>query len=213
MAGAWETQHAVLCAVLHVDVTTVAWAFGLRALQIPGPFPPIGLTGMPFDHARNAACMRALELGASHIYFVDSDVIPPRDAVLRLLAHDQPIIGGMYCRRSHPAAVPVAIKDGKWLTEFKPNSVVEVDLIGSGCLLIKSEVLEKLPPQRPGKHWFDWRVDMQGVMQQGECLSEDFTFSVHARRNGYKVFLDTSIRCRHVGYAEADFGSFQPMGA
>lgn len=212
MPGAWELkkQTSVLTAILHVDTTTVAWAFGLRNLQIPGP-PPIGLAGMPFDMARNVAAMRALECGAEWLFFLDSDVVPPHDAVLRLIAHKQPIISGVYCRRSPPVAIPVMIKDGKWLTEFPANAIIEVDLVGAGCLLIHRTVLETLPPQRPGKHWFDWRVDLQGVLPAHECLSEDFTFCTAAKSVGYKVLVDTSIQCRHIGYGESTYQSFVPL--
>ena len=153
MPGFWEmeNQFSVLCAVLHTDQTTITWAFGLRGL-LPGHMPVMGLSGMPFDMARNTACMRTLEGGFDFLFFLDSDVVPPVDAVMKLAKHNLPIVSGLYCRRSPPHAVPVMIKNGQWVTQFKPGSMVEVDVVGAGCLLIKREVLEKCPPQRPGKH-------------------------------------------------------------
>lgn len=191
----------------------MAWSLGLKNLIIPGGIVP--LAGMPFDHARNVACMRALEVGASHIFFLDSDVIPPRDAILRLINHNQPIISGLYTRRSPPAAIPVMIKNGAWVTQYKPGSIVEVDLVGAGCLLIKREVLETFPPQREGHHWFDWKVNYQGgkLYPPGECMSEDFTFCINARKMGYKILVDTSIMCRHVGLAQSTYNRFEPCDA
>lgn len=188
----------------------MAWAFGLRNLIFPGEF--VALAGMPYDHARNVGAMKAIELGASHIFYLDSDVIPPRDAVLRLLAHNQPIISGMYCRRSPPASVPVMLRGNQWITQFPQGKVIEVDLVGAGCLLIQTDVLAKLPPQRDGSHWFDWRVDCPHLAAQGlPPLSEDFTFCHHARQKGYKILVDTAIKCRHVGFAQADYGVFEPL--
>lgn len=212
--GAWETpQASVLGAVLHVDIVTYSWAIGIRNLILPnGQF--IGLSGMPYDMARNSACMRALECGASHIFFIDSDVIAPPDTVLRLLAHNAPVVSGMYCRRSPPAGVPVAIKDGKWLTDFKQGSTVEVDFVGAGCLLIRRDVLEQLPPSSAGRHWFHWRVDMRGanVFPDNACMSEDFVFCQNVREKlGHRILLDTSIVARHIGLAQATFGSFVPL--
>ncbi len=208
--GFWEQNfHKVIGAVLHTDNTTMAWAFGFRRLIFPGEFIP--LAGAPFDHARNQACMAAIEHGATHIFFLDSDVVPPPDAVIRLLAHNVPIISGMYCRRSPPAAVPVMIKDNQWHTQFPMGQVIEVDLVGAGCLLIRRDVLTDLPPQRQGKQWFDWRVDMPHLQEQGlRPLSEDFTWCDHVRKHGIKILVDTSIRCKHLGLAEADYGTFQP---
>lgn len=193
----------------------MAWSLGFRNLIIPGPVLP--LTGMPFDHARNAACRHALDLGLDWIFFLDSDVVPPRDAVLRLLAHRQPIVSGVYRRRSPPVAVPVMLRGGRWITDLPHNQLVDVELVGAGCLLIHRSVLEKFlaNPGRPGKPWFDWRVDLQGLLPQGECLSEDFTFNLRARQEfGYRILVDTSIKCRHIGLGEADGdGNWKPCEA
>lgn len=215
MAGAWEIRDnpSILGAILHVDVTTLAWSFGFRNL-LPANMPFLPLAGMPFDHARNAACMKALDMGAEYLFFLDSDVVPPRDAVVRLLKHRKPIVSGMYRRRSPPVSVPVMIKNGIWVTDFPPNQLLEVDVCGAGCLLIRRDVLEKLPPQRPqaGKHWFDWRVDCGGAVPGGANLSEDFTFNVHAKQYGFPTFVDTSVRCRHIGYGESDGdGNWKPL--
>lgn len=214
MAGSWEIKrnNSVLCGILHVDTTTIAWSFGLRNLIVPGQI--IGLAGMPYDHARNTACQHCLAGGFDWMFFLDSDVIPPRDTVLRLIAHNKPIISGMYCRRSPPHGVPVMIRHGQWVTNFRPGEIVEVDLVGAGCLLIHRTVLESLPHSRPGKPWFDWRVDLMGIDPEGCALSEDFVFCKNVREKlGIPILVDTSIRCRHVGYAEADLGNFKPCEA
>lgn len=216
MPGAWEMVRDtnVLVGILHTDTTTVSWGVGLRMLRWPGRFQvPMLLAGMPFDMARNTACMHSLDVGADAIFFLDSDVIPPPDAIEKLLALNMPIASGMYCRRSPPEGVPVMIRDGQWVRDFPAGALVEVDLVGAGCLLIRTDVLRALPQQRPGKHWFDWRVDMRNVLPPGECLSEDFTFNIWARKHGYKTVVDTSIKCKHVGFAESTFNSFRPLEA
>lgn len=174
------------------------------------------MAGQPFDMARNTICMKALEGGFEWCFMLDSDVIPPRDAVPRLMAHRKPIISGMYCRRSPPHGVPVMIKNGGWHTNFPLGSVQEVDLVGAGCLLIHRSVLERMPPIDPqfGKHWFSWRVDRASVLPPGEALSEDFSFCVHARRTlGIPTLVDTSIKCKHVGLAMADYAEYLPCEA
>lgn len=217
MPGCWEINPAsranVLVGILHTDITTFAWSVGLRQLIYPGP-SPMGLAGMPYDMARNVACMRALEGGFSHLFFLDSDVIPPPDAVLKLLAHDKPVISGMYCRRSPPHGVPVMIKDGVWVTQFEKDSVIEVDYVGAGCLLIRRDVLERLPPIREGKHWFSWQVDLNGIVSPGENLSEDFAFNLQCRKTlGIPTLVDTSIKCLHLGVAESSYGQYLPVGS
>ncbi len=215
--GGWEIKAAnqVLVAILHTDNVCFNWSLGIRRLIIPGP-DPIGICGMPFDHARNVAAQHALASGLDWLFFLDSDVIPPRDAILRLMAHNKPIVSGVYCRRSVPEAIPVMMKPlGQWVTQIPSGGLMEVATVGAGCLLIHRTVFERLPPQRPteGKTFFDWRVDCLAVKSKEECLSEDFTFCVHARKHGIPTFVDCGVRCRHVGLAEADYGSFRPLGA
>lgn len=217
MPGFWELPKSVLCAILHTDATTVGWAFGLRNLQVPGQV--IGLAGMPFDMARNTACMRALDMGVDNLLFLDSDVIPPPDAVHRLLRHNLPIVSGVYCRRSPPHSVPVMLKGGQWVYDLPDDKkipgypLLEVDLVGAGCLLISTDVLRSLPPQRSGCHWFDWRVHLRGTEGHPPetCLSEDFTFNVHAKKHGVPTLVDVSIRCKHVGNAEFGYKSVAPL--
>lgn len=214
MPGAWELQPDVFCYTLHVDVVTFHWAAGIRRLRIPGRFQDImGVSGMPFDHARNTATAHALAVGADYVFSLDSDVIPPPDTIYRLLRHNLPIVSGVYHRRSPPHAVPVCMRNGGWAVDLKPNCLEEVELVGSGCLLIRRDVLESVPAQRAGKRWFDWRVDLRELEDMGPHLSEDFTWNAWVRKHGYKIMVDTSIQCLHVGYAEASAGTFLPIGS
>jgi hypothetical protein len=215
MAGSWElrNQTSVLVSILHTDIVTMAWALGFRNLIVPGGVMPVA--GMPYDHARNACCMAVLEHGIEWLFFLDSDVVPPKDAILRLIAHKKPLVCGLYFRRSPPVGVPVIMKPvGNWIINPPKKGLIEVDVTGAGCMLIHRSVLEALPPQRPGKHWFDWRVDMKSVMPPVECLSEDFTFNMHVKKTlGIPTLIDCSVRCRHIGLGEAEENSFVPANA
>jgi hypothetical protein len=215
MSGSWEIMPNVLCSFLHTDTVTAAWALGLRNLQIPSN-SILPLAGMPYDHARNEAVKVLLHnKQLEYLFFLDSDVIPPNDAIIRLLRHNQYIISGMYCRRSPPAGVPVMIRNGQWVTQFERGSIVEVDMVGTGCILIHRSVFESLAPSRPeaGKHWFDWRVDMKGlgIYHDSRCTSEDFVFCQNARDHGYKILVDTSIECKHVGYSQVTYGKMDAL--
>lgn len=213
MAGAWEilANPTMVLGILHVDTTTVAWSLGLRNLQLTGPIIPV--SGMPYDMSRNVIAAKALELGVDHCCYIDSDVVAPPDTFLRLMRHNLPIVSGVYFRRSPPHGVAVAIKNGHWVNPLPKNTLMEVDLVGAGCLCIKTDVLRALPPHRPDKPWFDWAVDARGkgILPEDECMSEDFTLNVYARKKGFKTYLDTSIICRHIGYAEAGPGYMKPL--
>jgi hypothetical protein len=212
MSGAWETQQSnhpqVLVATLTRELVTTAWAGGFRHLIIPGSFT--FLAGMPFDMARNTACQKLLEVGWEWLFFLDDDTIPPPDAILRLMAHRQPIVSGLYYRRNSPIC-PVMLRDvpgggRQWITEYKVPDLMPVDFVGSGCMLIHRTVLEKVP--RP---WFDWRVDRYDL-PENQRMSEDFSFCFEARKCGYQILVDTSIQCKHCGLCESKApGTLTPL--
>ena len=113
MAGSWEIKAArqVLCAILTREMTSMAWSMGFKRLIVPGNGDNIvPLAGMPFDHARNMACEQTLSGGFDWLFFLDDDVITPPDAILRLIAHNKPIVSGVYYRRSPPIGLPVIME-------------------------------------------------------------------------------------------------------
>jgi hypothetical protein len=209
MSGSWEQQPQVLVVILTREVTSVAWAFAFRNLIIPGSYT--GLSGMPFDHARNSGCQKLLEVGWDYIMMLDDDMILPNDAILRLMAHRQPIVSGLYYRRNQPIC-PVMLRnspDGgsrQWITEFKVPDLMEVDYVGSGCMLIHRSVLLTVP-----QPWFEWKVDRMDLPEK-ERMSEDFSFCQNARNKGIKVLVDTSVQCIHCGLSQSKIpGIFEPL--
>lgn len=166
------------------------------------------LSGMPFDHARNTGVEKALSGEFRWLFFLDDDVVAPHDTILRLMAHERDIVSGLYYRRAEPI-VPVMMLEASprpvWATQFTPGTLVKVDLVGSGCLLINRRVLETV-----AKPWFEWLLDRNDVPEEEKC-SEDFAFSRKARRAGFDIVVDTSIRCQHLGFSIADERGLSPL--
>jgi hypothetical protein len=217
MPGAWERESpSVLLAILTREIVTTKWAHGFRNLILPANSGVSFRLGAPYDVMRNSACSDALKNGYTWIFFLDDDVVPPPDAFLRLSRHGADVISGLYYRRSEPIC-PVAMTidpqgQPQWVTSWHPpNSVVEVDLVGAGCLLLHRRVLERMPPP-----WFEWEIGRGEPKTSSSggrsAMSEDFAFCTRAKEAGFKVYLDTSIQCEHVGlgHSSASDGSFRP---
>lgn len=152
-----QRQRQVLVGILHTEMVPIAWAFGLRNLQFSGAILPVA--GRPYDAARNAICEQALAGGFEWVFMLDSDVIPPHDAVARLLSHNQPIVSGVYARRSPPHGLPVMQRtEGwgrSWVSSLPPRGLIEVEVVGAGCLLPDTRVLTNfapLPAKQVGRH-------------------------------------------------------------
>lgn len=211
MSGAWEQQQpSVLLAILTREIVTTKWSLGFRNVVLPPMSGVSTRSGAPFDVARNAACEDTLRHGFQWLMFLDDDVIPPGDVFARLASHNKDIVSGLYLRRQEPIC-PVAMTiaaDGssKWVTSWNPpECLAEVDLVGAGCLLIHRRVLEGMT-----KPWFDWEIGRKVPEGRG-AMSEDYTFCLAAKKAGFKIFLDTSVRCKHVGLGEASLeDGFRP---
>lgn len=94
------------------------------------------------SHGRNKTVELALNEGMDYLLFVDSDIVMPPDALLRLLAHKKDIVGATYNRRSFPHTTL-----GK-LAGPKPTQMTdglhEALLMPGGMMLVRTEVFRTL---------------------------------------------------------------------
>lgn len=133
-------------------------------------------------NARNQIVDGARSCGASHIMFLDSDMKFPSDTVAKLLAHDLDIVGATYVRRGPPFD-----NLGKALAGARASAdtgLVEMELIPTGCLLVRMSVFDAL--RRP---YFRFEADESAGILRGE----DYTFSNSARAAGYRLWCDVDI--------------------
>ncbi len=82
--------------VPHGGEVTSEWALKLRDLVLPGGTQIFMSRGMPIDVTRDTMVKSALDQGFEWIFFLDSDVVMPRDGLEKLLSHRQPLMCGMY---------------------------------------------------------------------------------------------------------------------
>jgi len=169
-------------------------------------FPPTAsISGMPVDAARNKCASTMMEGGYDYILFIDQDVIVPPDTIRRLTAHNCDIVGGIYRQKMPPQnwcmfkkSQDVHGADTK-VPIVPTGDLIEVDYIGTGCLLISRKVFQKI-----AFPWFKWAVDI--LTPNG--VSEDFWFCNNAQEVGFKIWADTSLKCGHVVTAILDETGF-----
>ena len=131
--------------------------------------------------AREQAAKYFLESDCDYMLFLDSDMVPPADMVIKLINHDKPIVSALAFRRV-PNFEPCIFKDDKFYLDY-PKGLIEVAGVGMACTLIKKEVFEKVP-----QPWF-----------MPTALGEDLSFCKRATDAGYKIYCDTELICGHVG--------------
>lgn len=163
--------------------------------------------------ARNRAVWEAVDLGATHLLFIDSDINFPADGIEKLFAANKEIIGGVYYGRMTP--FPVAkIKHPTLPNELTNPSAIPADVemfqvegIGTGFMLIDMNVFKKLKPP----FFFHARPKDFGLTEKPfpyDEVGEDIAFCLSARKKGIEVWAHNGIELGHVGAStktRADF--------
>lgn len=227
---AWENQKKpIICVCIpHTSNVTLEWVNKTYLpLQVADPrFDKIFQMsrGVPVDNAREEMVNNALKQNATHIFFIDSDIVfeaplTPNDAIAMLLQLNQPIASGLY--RAKQAAVkgqtvgdPAArmgFNYAIWqrvegqgfvsvLPPQPPTNLFTVDVTGLGLTLIRREVFEKV-----GKPWFPW-------VSGGP--SEDFAFYTKAKAAdpSYLCWVFSAVTASHAGDLKVKIdGSFSTL--
>jgi hypothetical protein len=180
-----------------VAVPTVDWMWTSSALALLGIFaalpPNSGMNFMPEAASSIAAKRTQLVeqmLDTPHfewIAFIDSDMHPPANSVLRLLSHELDVVSALYMQRQPPYVPAVRFLENGPPRPEEYQGPAAVNAVGFGMIVIRRQVFERVP--RP---WFADDPNTPG-------LNEDFHFCHRAREAGYKIHLDAALECGHVG--------------
>lgn len=188
-AGTVPTAFAFDLARLALFTYATSPSIDLRVLVAEGSVVPKN---------RQELAARAIRLGASHIFWLDTDVRFPKDALLRLLDAREPVVAGAYPTRELPVRVvafPHAGDDTRLEVPEGATGYADVEVVGFGCLLMKTETLRtvKLP-------WFLFSWDEQALAFDGE----DAYLCRKLREAGYKVRIDLALsrELSHIGAYE-----------
>ena len=183
----------ILICVPAMDMVATGFAQSLAMLQKGGNETAIMFeVGSLIYEARNKLAKQAIAMGADYTMWFDSDMIFKPDTMVRLLAHDVPMVSGAYFRRSPPyhlvAFDECDAETRKWSDLDLPTETVQCGGVGFGCVLVKTEVLFEVAARY--KTWFE---PVNG-------FGEDLSFCWRARQCGYDILLDPTVTCGHVGH-------------
>ena len=183
----------ILICVPSMDTVAAGFAQSLAMLQKGGNETAVMFqVGSLIYDARNKLAKQAIQMEADYTMWFDSDMVFEPDTMVRLLAHDAPIVSGVYFRRSPPyhlvAFDKCDMENREWSDLPLPTETVKCGGVGFGCVLIKTEVLFDVASKFGT--WFD---PMNG-------FGEDLAFCWRARQCGHDILIDPSIQCGHIGH-------------
>ena len=166
------------------------------------------------SRARNTLTAKFLHNKEStHLMFIDADIGWEPWHLLVLLQRDVDIIGGLYPMKSLPIKWCVNGFDG---AEEGPDGLQEVTKTGTGFMLIKRGVFEKLdahPATKPFNNDIGLPPELNPYMKtyfdtavrENRYYSEDWTFCENWRDLGGKVWVDKRVLLKHTGTYVFDF--------
>ena len=140
-------------------------------------------TGKPITNNRNTIVQKFLATDSDYLMMIDSDIVPPAN-ILNLADFNKDIITPLMFIKQKGTLIPLFLrrnKDGIHDVDdyLEKTGLQEVDATGTGCIIIKREVVEKM------KHLFRNEYDADGV----KTLGNDFSFCQRAKELGFRVWV------------------------
>jgi hypothetical protein len=143
---------------------------------------------------RETILKQALTYNFTHLMFIDTDMVFPAGAVLKLLEQRKPIIGANYNERRLPlkSTVKIADKKGNLIAMSEadfPKESFQCYAVATGFMMIDLAVVNTIP-----KPWFFFDT------KDGEFnMGEDIWFCRQAQKAGVEVWCDPTITVGHIG--------------
>lgn len=195
----------------------------------------IPCTGSNIAENQNTIVQGAESAGADFVLLVENDMAFPKDALVRLLAHDKDIIGATYPFKDHDLLAKLLAGhdlplrymgkeiDGENVTyetlAKRPDQVRPVQFVPMGFTLIRLSALNKVrdwlseqanSPERKRHPAFFHNVIYVSDSERGIVTTTDSTFCFAARAAGLDVWMDAvlSLQMEHIG--KCNFGLLPP---
>jgi len=162
--------------------------------------------GANVEHARQILMKRFLNSDCEYFFCIDADNFvlenPYPDLIDHLISLDKDVVGGVYVFKRSPFLPVFRPLDLQKEYEEKrsfpkdykfkiPNELFEVCWIGGGFKMVKRNVCEKLQEV--------YKFPNLPMEYKGEYVSEDWSFDIRAREQGFTIWADPTFKLAHLG--------------
>lgn len=182
--GSWDERMAVFA--VDMAVRSLAGGIIVKAMSATGAYT---------ETNRNNIVQAALTSPdpVDAIFWVDSDMEAPIDALSHLWSHGLDIVGASYRERKEPYRYL-----GRFLDEDDASAVTGVkpaDLLPGGMMLVKTDVYRAVPYP-----WYKLGED---------GFRDDYYFCQKAIEAGYKIWCDMDLTRKVVHIGKQGVGWFE----
>ena len=187
-------KKKILVAVLNQGSTSVGLSDSLMQMK-SSPDYDVEIefhNEKPISNNRNKICQRFLgQEEYDYLLMIDGDIVPP-PSVINLADYQKDVVGALCFMWQQGVVMPVAFNrrpEGmyKQIEPDKCDGMVEVDAIGTGCIMLSRKVLEEV------KAPFMNEYDPDGI----KIFGLDIAFCRRAKEKGFKVYVNTDYICDH----------------
>jgi len=191
---------------------------------------------------RNYIADHFLQSDSTHLMWIDADIGFERNAILKLINHDEDFVGAAYPKkmidwerirttsilstnpnniRDHGSSYVVNFLDNEHnINKTNDKGLVEMRHLGTGFMLVTKKVFKKMRSNcRQARasnfgQFANWYTEYfkTDLDEDGILQSEDWVFCNQWRDVGGKIWLDPTIKLDHVGTYIYE-GDIQQVGA
>lgn len=172
---------------------------------------------------RNHVVAEFLATSFDHLFFLDADIGFHAIDVLKLLSKNEDVVVGAYPVKRNPINPDYVINFDGDKINCNENGLLEVKNAGTGFMMIKRDVFNKMKTAYPELHYetdfdrgltiinneellkklkaglYSFFDTMHHKEDENNYLSEDYTFCLRWKKLGGKIWLDPSIKLDHIG--------------
>ena len=153
------------------------------------------------QRARNDTIQLALETNVDALIWIDSDIEWEPEWFFKLIDYPHDIVGGTYRKKGDKEEYVL-----RQLVQQPIDPVtklVEVDGLGTGFVKLSRNAMQHLwdssKPYTDPKDGKERRMIFDVVIENDSLVSEDIHMFNKLKAAGFKIYLDTSMTCNHIG--------------
>mgnify|MGYP003631018109 CR=1 FL=1 len=203
--------------MVHADFAMALAAMANHTTSVSLRIALNNTKGAEIAHSRNMQLAQAEEMGATHIVFIDSDMVFAPITIQRMIdvmldtaSGEQElapvkILGATVPKRRYPYHQVAKDLEGKRLS-IQPNDqrgVIEIGEIGTGLLMIDMSVMKELAQPYCSPFYRDGKNGKPDLMDR---VSEDLSLIYKLKDLGHKIYCDIplSVDTKHIGDVQFD---------
>lgn len=161
-------------------------------------------SGVRTDRNRNIMLEQMIKRNIEYVLWLDVDMIYPPDIICKYMQHDFDVMGCLYFKRAEPFSPVGYVLGDNPSKPYKPldprllpkDTVIEVDALGFGGMMVNMKVYEKMGEDKWMKYSDNFHIPYETKEPK---FTHDILFCKKAQEYGAKIMLHTGVRPAHMG--------------